>query len=79
MVGVASLVGVSAVPRPSILASGEKQCHLERQTSQTNDECFLEPECGQECSMVEAYKCDMVMEMNCRSIDEEVCDTVQVR
>ena len=44
-----------------------------------SEECFLEPECGEECKTVQEEKCKTVQEQQCRNVEEQVCDVVQVR
>ena len=43
-----------------------------------SEECFLEPECGEECRTEQEKKCSTVQEQQCRTVQEEQCNTIQV-
>ena len=45
--------------------------------AQVSEECFLEPECGEECRTVTDRKCAIVEEMQCGLVQEQQCDTEQ--
>ena len=73
------MVGVAAVPHPFASPDlGGKTCSLVRETTKISDECFLEPECGQECETVNEKKCQTKQEQKCRTIEEQVCDNIGV-
>ena len=65
------------VPHPQPLKGSGKTCELVRETRKVSEECFLEPECGEECRTVQEKKCSTVQEEQCRTVQEEQCDTVQ--
>ena len=72
---------VSGVPHPFAgpLKQNGKTCSLVRETTKVSEECFLEPECGEECKTVQEEKCKTVQQQQCRNVQEQVCDVVQVR
>ena len=72
---------MSGVPHPFAgpLKQNGKTCSLVRETTKVSEECFLEPECGEECKTVQEEKCKTVQEQQCRNVEEQVCDVVQVR
>ena len=55
-----------------------KQCQLVRELFKRSEECFLEPECGEECETKTDRECRIEEEEQCRTVTEEQCDTVQV-
>ena len=72
---------VCGVPHPFAgpLKQNGKTCSLVRETTKVSEECFLEPECGEECKTVNERKCSTVQEQQCRTVQEQQCDVVQVR
>ena len=72
---------VCGVPHPLAgpLKQNGKTCSLVRETTKVSEECFLEPECGEECKTVDERKCSTVQEQQCRTVQEQQCDVVQVR
>ena len=69
------------VPHPLAgpLKQNGKTCSLVRETTKVSEECFLEPECGEECETLDEKKCNTVQEQQCRTVQEQQCDVVQVR
>ena len=72
---------MSGVPHPFAgpLKQNGKTCSLVRETTKVSEECFLEPECGEECKTVDERKCSTVQEQQCRKVQEQQCDVIQVR
>ena len=66
------LHSVSAAKLPS------KQCQLVRELFKRSEECFLEPECGEECETKQDRECRIEEERQCNTVQEEQCDTIQV-
>ena len=62
---------------PAKLKNG-KTCELVRELTKVSEECFLEPECGEECRTEQEKKCSTVQEQQCRTVQEEQCNTIQV-
>merc|ERR1719483_1294285 len=55
----------------------QEQCKLERASSATSQECFLEPECHNSCNDVTNQVCTPYEENECQSFDVHSCNTIQ--
>ena len=59
-----------------VAAVPEKQCKLERAVTATSPECFLEPECRNNCEDKTEPVCQQVQEKECKTVKENVCNIV---
>merc|ERR1712086_1222217 len=60
----------------AVPAASEKQCRLERASTATSPECFLEPECQNTCNDVTNPVCEQIQENVCQTFDEPICNMV---
>merc|ERR1719400_1501848 len=60
----------------AVAAVPEKQCRLERAVTATSPECFLEPECRNNCEDKTEPVCTQVQEKECKTVKENVCNMV---
>ena len=64
---------VVSIPYP--FAGPDKNCRLEQSTRDLG-QCFLEPECNNECKSVNEQQCSTVNEEQCTTVNQQKCSTI---